>query len=149
MNITEITKLAGAHRRRRRVGRGRGCGQGKTCGRGSKGAGSRAGARRSSLSEGGQMPMFRRLPKRGFNNFQFAVRYSVVNVSDLERGFQNGDHVTPQSLVEAGLIRNVRLPVKILGTGSLSKKLLVDVAKYSGSAMEKIQSAGGEARTTA
>ena len=94
------------------------------------------------------MPMFRRIPKRGFSNVQFTVRFSVVNVADLEVRFQTGDHVTPQSLVEAGLIRNLRHPVKILGHGSLSKKLVDDAAKYSRSAMEKIQAAGGEARTS-
>lgn len=147
MNITEITTLAGAHRKRRRVGRGRGSGSGKTCGRGHKGAGSRAGSVASSMSEGGQMPMFRRIPKRGFNNAQFARRFVVVNVSDLEQRFKAGDHVTPQSLVEAGLIRNARLPVKVLGNGSLSKKLVVDVAKYSQSAIEKINTAGGQAKS--
>lgn len=146
MNITEITKLAGAHRRRRRVGRGRGSGWGKTCGRGHKGAGSRAGSVRSSLSEGGQMPMFRRVPKRGFNNAQFAVRFTIVNVGDLEQRFEAGDHVTRQSLAEAGLIRNVRRPVKILGNGSISKKLVVDAAKFSRTAMDKIQAAGGEVK---
>ena len=149
MNITEITRLAGPHRRRRRVGRGRGSGSGKTAGRGSKGAGSRAGARRSSMKEGGQMPMFRRLPKRGFSNVLFRVRYSVVNVGALEERFDSGDHVTLQSLTEAGLVRNLRFPVKILGDGSLSKKLIVDVARYTQSARSKIQAAGGEARETA
>jgi large subunit ribosomal protein L15 len=91
--------------------------------------------------------MFRRLPKRGFSNVQFARRFAVVNVADLEERFNAGDHVTPQSLVQAGLIRNLRLPVKVLGDGSLSKKLTVDAAKFSQSAIEKISSAGGEAKT--
>ncbi|MHC5110126.1 MAG: 50S ribosomal protein L15 [Planctomycetota bacterium] len=143
MNITEITKQAGADRRRRRVGRGRGSGHGKTCGRGHKGAGQRSGASRFNMREGGQMPTFRRLPKRGFSNALFKVRYSVVNVEALEGRFEAGAHITAQALVEAGLIRNTRMPVKVLGNGGLSKKLTVDAAKFSKSAQEKIESAGG------
>ncbi len=95
------------------------------------------------------MPTFRRLPKRGFSNARFATRYSIINVASLETRFTPGAHVTPQSLLEAGLIRNLRRPVKVLGNGTLSKKLTVDAAKFSRSAMEKIQAAGGEARVTA
>jgi len=90
------------------------------------------------------MPTFRRLPKRGFSNALFRHRFSVVNVSSLESRFEAGDHVTPQSLRECGLIRNLRFPVKILGDGALTKKLTVDVAKVSRSAQEKIESAGGK-----
>jgi len=149
MNIADITELAGSHKRRRRLGRGKGSGCGKTCGRGHKGSGQRAGFRQLGLREGGQMPTFRRIPKRGFSNVNFATRYSVVNLSALEERFEPGAHVTPQALRAAGLIRNVRDPVKILGDGELRKKLLVDVACYSKSAMEKITAAGGEARVTA
>ena len=92
------------------------------------------------------MPTFRRIPKRGFSNAQFEVRYSVVNVAALEEAFPANTHVTPQALRESGLIRNLRLPVKVLGDGSLTKKLTVDAAKFSRAAMEKIQQAGGEAR---
>ena len=92
------------------------------------------------------MPTFRRLPKRGFNNANFATRFSVVNVACLEQRYDAGAHVTPQSLVEVGLVRNLHLPIKILGNGSLTKKLLIDAAKFSKSAVEKIKSAGGEAR---
>lgn len=94
------------------------------------------------------MPTFRRMPKRGFNNARFATRFSVVNLASLEERYEAGAHVTPQSLLEVGLIRNLKLPVKILGNGSLTKKLIVDAAKFSRSAMEKIQSAGGEARVS-
>ena len=146
MNITEITKLAGANKRRKRIGRGPGSGSGKTAGRGHKGFGSRAGWRGRGMQEGGQMPTFRRLPKRGFNNANFATRFSVVNVACLEQRYDAGAHVTPQSLVEVGLVRNLHLPIKILGNGSLTKKLLIDAAKFSKSAVEKIKSAGGEAR---
>ena len=146
MNITEITRLAGREKRPKRVGRGRGSGSGKTSGRGHKGGGQRAGWKLRGMQEGGQMPTFRRLPKRGFNNAKFTTRYSVVNVASLEAQYEADAHVTPQSLLEAGLIRNLRLPVKILGDGSLSKKLTVDAARFSESAKEKIQAAGGEAR---
>jgi large subunit ribosomal protein L15 len=146
MDIAEITKLAGAHKRRRRVGRGRGSGRGKTCGRGNKGAGQRSGFRRGGLKEGGQMPTFRRMPKRGFSNAKFTTVYTVVNVGDLEACFEAGAHVTAQALREVGLIRNLRHPVKILGDGDLTKKLRVDAAKYSRSAAKKIQDAGGEAK---
>ncbi len=148
MNITEITKIAGGHKRRKRVGRGNGSGSGKTCGRGHKGFGQRSGSKTRGQSEGGQMPMFRRLPKRGFNNANFTIRYSVVNVESLEERFESNAHVTPQSLIEVGLVRNLRFPVKVLGTGELKKKLNVDVAKYSDSAKQKIEAAGGKATVT-
>jgi large subunit ribosomal protein L15 len=148
MNIAEITKLGGTNKRPRRLGHGRGSGKGKTCGRGHKGAGQRSGARTRGMAEGGQMPTFRRLPKRGFSNAQFTTRYSVVNVAALEARFEVGGHVTPQSLLEAGLIRNLRCPVKILGDGTLTKKLAVDAAKFTKSAKEKIEAAGGEVRVT-
>ena len=144
MEIAEITKVAGRHKRRRRIGRGPGSGKGKTCGRGHKGAGSRAGWTRRGLSEGGQMPSFRRLPKRGFSNFNYRTTYSVVNVGDLDQRFEAGTHITPELLAEAGLIRGLRQNVKILGDGSLSKKLTVDAKKFSKQAAEKIKAAGGE-----
>ena len=92
------------------------------------------------------MPTFRRMPKRGFSNARFTTRYSIVNVASLEERYETGAHVTPQSLLEVGLIRNLSHPVKVLGEGSLTKKLTVDAAKYSKSAKEKIEAAGGEAR---
>ena len=103
MNITEITTLAGRHKRRRRVGRGCGSGMGKTCWRGQKGGGSRSGWKQRGLQEGGQMPTFRRIPKRGFSNARFTARYSVVNVEDLNEHFQAGAHVTAVTLRVAGL----------------------------------------------
>lgn len=145
MNITDITKAAGRGKRRRRVGHGRGSGAGKTSGRGNKGAGQRSGPRRSVMQEGGQMPTFRRLPKRGFNNAQFATRYSIVNVATLEAKYPADAHVTRESLVELNVIRNKHLPVKILGTGELTKKLTVDAAKFSETAKKKIEAAGGTA----
>lgn len=146
MDISEITKLAGRNKRPRRVGRGTGSGCGKTCGRGHKGAGSRAGWRRRALAEGGQMPLFRRLPKRGFNNANFTTRYNIVNVKDLEERFDSGSHVTPAALMDAGLIRHKRLAVKILGAGDLAKKITVEANKFSKQAADKIKAAGGEAK---
>jgi large subunit ribosomal protein L15 len=98
------------------------------------------------MAEGGQMPIFRRLPKRGFSNAVFRRRFSIVNLKDLEKRFSTGDVVTVQALIEARLVRNDHLPVKILGDGPLSKKLTVEAAKFSKKASERIQSAGGEAR---
>lgn len=146
MNITDITKLAGREKRRKRVGRGRGSGNGKTCGRGHKGAGQRSGWTSRGQFEGGQMPTFRRLPKRGFSNVQFATRYGIVNVGMLEERFEAGAHVTAQALMEVGLLRSARSPVKVLGDGELTKKLVIDAAKFSKSAAQKIEAAGGEAR---
>jgi large subunit ribosomal protein L15 len=146
MDIAEITKLAGRHKKRKRIGRGPGSGSGKTAGRGHKGAGSRAGWSGRGASEGGQMPLFRRLPKRGFNNAQFATRFCIVNVDELDKKFESGAHVTADALIAAGLIRNKRLGVKVLGNGNLTKKLTVDAAKFSTQAAEKIAAAGGEAK---
>ncbi|MCO6437131.1 MAG: 50S ribosomal protein L15 [Phycisphaerae bacterium] len=149
MNLAEITREAGADKGRKRVGRGRSSGHGKTCGRGHKGGGQRSGWRQRGLQEGGQTPIFRRTPKRGFSNAAFRQAYAVVNLSALEARFDAGTHVTAQLLREAGLIGNAKDPVKILGDGNLTKKLTIDAAKFSKSAMEKIQAAGGEARVKA
>jgi len=138
----EITSVVGKHKARRRVGRGTGSGRGKTCGRGHKGSGSRAGAGSVSLYEGGQMPLFRRLPKRGFSNKRYATRYEIVNVSQLER-FDEGATVTVEQLSDAGLIANSRCKVKILGNGELTKKLDVMAHKYSRAAEQKIVGCGG------
>lgn len=149
MHIAEITKKAGADRRPKRVGRGEGSGWGKTSGRGNKGAGQRSGWKQRGLQEGGQMPHFRRIPKRGFSNAKYRVEYVVVNVDDLDRVFTPGAHVTKQALLDAGLVRCSTMPIKVLGNGKLSKKLIVDAAAFSASAMEKIKGAGGEARVQA
>ncbi len=138
----EITSIAGKHTRRRRVGRGTGSGHGKTCGRGHKGGGSRAGSTSVSLYEGGQMPLFRRLPKRGFNNYKFAKRCEIVNVSQLER-FEDGATVGVEQLSGAGLIDNIKSKVKILGKGDLTKKLQVTAHKFSKNAEQKIAASGG------
>ena len=140
----EITSIAGRHTRRRRIGRGTGSGRGKTSGRGHKGAGSRAGAKSFSLSEGGQMPLFRRLPKRGFNNKKFAVRCEIVNVWQLER-FDDGATVGVEQLSDAGLIDSNKSTVKILAKGDLTKRLQVTAHKFSKAAEQKISAIGGTA----
>ncbi|MHC4543019.1 MAG: 50S ribosomal protein L15 [Planctomycetota bacterium] len=140
----EITSIAGKHRARRRVGRGTGTGRGKTCGRGHKGSGSRAGSTSASLYEGGQMPLFRRLPKRGFSNYNFATRFQIVNVSQLEK-FDEGAAVGIEQLSNAGLIDSRKSKVKILGNGELTKKLEVTAHRFSKSAEQKIVGCGGAA----
>lgn len=141
----EITSVAGRHKTRRRVGRGQGTGHGKTCGRGHKGSGSRAGSSSMSLYEGGQMPLFRRLPKRGFSNYKFATRYEIVNVSQLER-FDDGAAISVEQLSNAGLVGSLKAKVKILGDGELTKKLRVTAHKFSKSAEQKIMGCGGMAK---
>ena len=141
----EITSVVGKHKRRRRVGRGTGSGYGKTCGRGHKGAGSRAGSVSVTLYEGGQMPLFRRLPKRGFSNYKFATRCEIVNISQLER-FEVGADVGAEQLSNAGLIGSTKSKVKILGKGDLTKKLQVSAQKFSKTAEQKIVASGGTAK---
>jgi len=141
----EITSIAGKHTRRRRIGRGTGTGRGKTCGRGHKGGGSRAGSTSISLYEGGQMPLFRRLPKRGFSNKSYATRCEIVNVSQLER-FDDGAVVGIEQLSDVGLIGGAKSKVKILGKGELTKKLQVTAHKFSRTAEQKIVASGGIAK---
>lgn len=127
---------------RKRVGRGDGSGNGRTAGRGDKGQGARAGSNTRLQFEGGQIPLFRRLPKRGFKNPNH-IEYTVVNVSYLENTFQAGDQVTKDVLKERGLLSKADAPVKILGDGELTKSLNVTADKFSGSARAKIVAAGG------
>jgi large subunit ribosomal protein L15 len=138
----QITSKAGKHKSRKRIGRGTSSGHGKTCGRGQKGSLSRSGAMRGSLHEGGQIPIFRRMPKRGFSNFKFARRYEIVNVSQLER-FEEGSVIGLQELSEMGLIVNSNSRVKILGAGMLTKRLQVAAHRFSRSAEQKITGCGG------
>jgi len=146
MLIHEITSQVGKYKARRRVGRGRGSGHGKTCGRGHKGAHSRAGSSSVCLYEGGQMPLFRRLPKRGFSNYKFETPYEIVNVSQLER-FDDGSDVNVKQLLDSRLISNDKSKVKILGNGELTKRLNVSAHKFSKSAEQKIMGCGGTAMT--
>ena len=141
----EITALTGGKTKRIRRGRGTGSGLGKTSGRGHKGQRSRAGKNLPITSEGGQMPLFRRLPKRGFNNANFTIRYVIINVSQLE-AFDNKTQVDAKVLKDAGLIDSENDRIKILGDGVLSRNLTVVAHKFSKSAMEKITSAGGQAQ---
>ncbi|MEM7483372.1 MAG: 50S ribosomal protein L15 [Acidobacteriota bacterium] len=138
MNLHDLSPAKGSKKNKKRIGRGPGSGLGKTAGKGHKGQRSRSGFSRRLGFEGGQMPLVRRVPKRGFTNI-FRVEYSVVNLSSLA-DFQ-GD-VTPESLVAAGLARKNR-PVKILGDGEVGKALKVTAHKFSKSAREKIEAAGG------
>ena len=147
MMIHEITIHAGKYKTRKRIGRGEGSGHGKTAGRGHKGAASRSGWKRRPGYEGGQMPIFRRMPKRGFTNAPFRRLFHVVNVKQLEARFDDGATVTRESLAEAGLIRDTSLPLKVLGEGTLSKKLNVTAARFSATAKTKIEEAGGKGQS--
>ncbi|MGA2915911.1 MAG: 50S ribosomal protein L15 [Sedimentisphaerales bacterium] len=144
----EITSIVGRKKQIKRVGRGPGSGHGKTCGRGTKGSLSRAGAGGKVGYEGGQMPLFRRLPKRGFSNFRFVRRYEIINVSQLDK-FDDGSIIDVKSLFNAGLVDSANSVVKVLGDGELTKKLDVSVQKFSKTAQEKILSCGGVARVVA
>lgn len=147
MMIHEITAQAGAHKKRTRVGRGESSGHGKTSGRGTKGSGARAGGAIKYGSEGGAIPLYRRLPKRGFNNNAFRQNFSIVNVSDLEKNFDAGARIDLSALISKGLVRDERFPVKILGDGEISKKFTVVAGKFSKQAAEKIAKAGGSTET--
>lgn len=142
MKLHEIKPAPGSTKRRKIVGRGRGSGHGTTAGRGGKGQTARTGSSIPAWFEGGQMPLVRRLPKRGFTNI-FKKDYAIINVETLER-FESGQEVTPALLVSLGLIRSRNDGVKVLGTGTLSKALMVHAHKFSQSAAVKIQAAGGK-----
>lgn len=144
----EITSIAGGKKRRKRIARGIGSGHGKTSGRGHKGSLSRAGAGGKLGYEGGSMPLFRRLPKRGFSNYAFACTYEIVNVSQLDR-FDNGAVIDVKTLFDAGLVNSIKSKIKVLGDGELTKKLQISAHKYSKTAHEKILSCGGEAKIVA
>ena len=149
MLSNEITSIAGAYKKRKRLGRGKGTGHGKTCGRGHKGCGSRPGSSARPTYEGGQMPLFRRLPKRGFNNYNFARRYEIANVSQLEKSFNDGAVISIEELMAANLIDSAGSRVKILGDGELTKKLDVAAHKFSKSAEQKISNCGGTVKIVA
>lgn len=140
MKLHELSPAKGSTKVKKRVGRGPGSGTGKTAGRGHNGQRSRAGFSQRLGFEGGQMPLIRRVPKRGFTNI-FRTEYAVVNVRDLEQ-LEGIEEVTPEALLDAGLVRK-GMRVKILGDGELSKKLTVKAHKFSGSARTKIEGAGG------
>ena len=141
MELNNLKPKKGSRHAKKRIGRGPGSGHGKTAGRGEKGQKSRSGYSRMLGFEGGQMPLHRRLPKRGFTNI-FKKEHAVVNVSDLER-FDNGSTVDEGALRKAGLIKGQNDGIKILGDGKLSKKLTVHAAKFSATARKQIEAAGG------
>ena len=144
MNLNELTPAAGSKKDSFRVGRGHGSGNGKTSGKGHKGQNARSGGGVRPGFEGGQMPIYRRLPKRGFTNI-FAKTYTEINVSDLN-GFENGTTVTAEMLKEAGIIKKLNDGIKVLGRGELTaSNLTVQAAKFTKSAEEKIAGAGGKA----
>jgi large subunit ribosomal protein L15 len=143
MKLHELRAVPGATRAPKRKGRGTATGQGKTAGRGMNGQKSRSGGGVRLGFEGGQMPLYRRIPKRGFTNI-WATEYTVLNVEDLNR-FEAGTVVTTELLKEVGMVKQVKDGVKILGNGTLEKNLTVQVEKFSKSAIEKIEAAGGKA----
>ena len=143
MRLNELEKNVGATQRRKIVGRGRGSGLGKTSGKGHKGQNARSGGGVRAVFEGGQTPLYRRLPKRGFNNARFETVYAVINVSDLNR-FENGTVVSPALLKEVGLVKNQLDGIKVLGNGELTKKLTIQANKFSKTAVEKIEKSGSK-----
>ena len=143
MKLHELSPSEGSTKERFRKGRGAGSGNGKTAGKGHKGQNARSGGGVRPGFEGGQLPLYRKLPKRGFNNFRFAKKYAVVNVLSLNK-FEDGAVVDCAALLKAGIINSVFDGVKVLGEGELTKKLTVKAAVFSASAKEKIEAVGGK-----
>ncbi|MFQ5498245.1 MAG: 50S ribosomal protein L15 [Candidatus Zixiibacteriota bacterium] len=146
MELHTLKPAEGSKKDRKRLGRGTGSGLGKTSGRGHKGAGARSGHRHRRGHEGGQMPLHRRLPKRGFHNI-FKKEFQIVNLGDLNR-CQAGE-ITPDLLRSAGLVKKVGVPIKLLGNGEIDQAYTVKVAAFSKSAIEKLEKVGGKAEVTA
>ena len=147
MKLHELKNVPGAVHRKKRVGCGEGGGHGKTSGRGGKGQTARSGGSIRPGFEGGQMPLYRQLPHRGFNQYRFRTEYEVVNVGDLARLDETVTEVTPAVLADRGLVRRGDAPVKVLGGGELTRALTVTASKFSGSAKAKIEKAGGQVLT--
>ena len=146
MDLSNLKPPKGAKHAKKRIGRGQGSGSGKTAGRGHKGAKSRSGFKFKRGFEGGQMPLHRRVPKRGFHN-PFRVEYEVVNLDTLAATFDAGTVVTPELLRDRGIVARGKRPVKVLARGEIGKALTIRVHKFSGPAAEKIAAAGGTAET--
>lgn len=144
MKLHELSPAAGSTKVNWRRGRGPGSGNGKTAGRGHKGQNARSGGGVRPGFEGGQLPLYRKLPKRGFYN-KFASKYAVVNIADLNDKFENGDEIDINVLLEAGIIKNPYDGLKVLGNGELNRSLTVKAAIFSAAAREKIEAAGGKA----
>ena len=145
MKLQELCPAEGSRKTKKRLGQGLGSGQGKTAGKGHKGQKARKSPDIRANFEGGQMPLARRVPKRGFSNYRFAVKYEVVNVAELEDRFEAGAEVSAEALAALRLISSADKPVKILGEGEISKSLTVRANAYSASAASKIEAAGGKA----
>ncbi|WP_417851230.1 50S ribosomal protein L15 [Thalassoglobus sp.] len=145
MMINDVHQGITKNKNRKRVGRGVGSGHGKTCGRGHKGAGSRRGHSRRLGFAGGQMPLFRLVAKRGFNNNAFAKKVVAVNIGTLQKHFEDGSEVNPETLKRIGLAKGTYDFIKILGDGELSSKLVIKAHRFSKSALEKIEASGGTA----
>ena len=144
MNLNDVHRGIKKRKKRTRIGRGIGSGHGKTAGRGHKGQGSRAGWSMPSVFEGGQMPLVRRIPKRGFHN-RFALSVAAVNLGDLDPLFAAGEEVTPEALKAKNVVKGSYDLVKVLGDGELTKGLTIQAHRFSRSALEKIEKAGGKA----
>lgn len=144
MKLHELKPNEGSRKSRKIVGRGPGSNWGKTAGRGENGQKSRSGYSRKTAFEGGQLPLYRRLPKRGFTNARFKTEYAVINLSDLNK-FEDGALVTPEILKEMGLVKNMLAGIKVLGNGTLEKKLTVKAHAFSESAKVQIEKLGGKA----
>ncbi|BAI81209.1 50S ribosomal protein L15 [Deferribacter desulfuricans SSM1] len=144
MELHDLRPAKGSKKAKKRVGRGTGSGLGTTAGKGTKGQKARSGGGVRPGFEGGQMPLYRRLPKRGFSNKKFATVYEIVNLNQLEMKYSDGEIVNIETLKEKSLIKGNKDGVKVLGNGELTKKLIIDVDKISGSAAEKVKKVGGE-----
>lgn len=144
MKLHTIKPTEGATKARKRVGQGTGSGLGKTSGKGHKGQNARSGGGVNPVFEGGQLPLYRRIPKRGFSNARFKKEYAIINLSDLNK-FENDAVITPELLKEMGLIKNQLNGIKVLGNGELDKKLTVRAHKFSAKASEMIEKLGGKA----
>ncbi len=144
MKLYNLHANEGATHATKRLGRGTSSGHGKTSGKGHKGQNARSGGGVRAVFEGGQLPLYRRLPKRGFTNARFKVEYAVINMTDLNR-FDNGAVITPELLKEMGLVKNQLSGIKVLGNGTLEKKVTIKAHKFSAKAVEQIEKLGGKA----
>jgi len=142
LSLNSLKPPYGAVKKKKRVGRGDSSGHGSTCGRGQKGQKARSGGQVKSYFEGGQMPLYRRLPKRGFKNI-FKREYTIVNIRDLVKKFKENEEITPEKLLEVGLVKKKKQPIKILAEGDISFPLQIKIHKISQQARAKIEAAGG------
>ncbi|MDL1965969.1 MAG: 50S ribosomal protein L15 [Candidatus Desulfofervidus auxilii] len=142
VSLNDLKPPYGAVRKKKRVGRGDSSGHGSTCGRGQKGQKARSGGQVKSYFEGGQMPLYRRLPKRGFKNI-FKREYTIINIRDLVKKFKENEEITPEKLLEVGLVKKKKQPIKILAEGDISFPLQIKIHKISQQARAKIEAAGG------